>query len=127
MIEENNQKMAAEQLQPEFERITALTEANADQLAALKGTLSEAQQQFDSKLQELSFAFNKTQGDMGLLQIKMADVQKLCVEQETGIKTARSMVETQQVALLTLFRRQQAELDDIIKALVGEQVDVQEK
>ncbi|MGE4489768.1 MAG: hypothetical protein AB7E95_09520 [Kiritimatiellales bacterium] len=195
MIEENNQKLAAEQLKPEFDRIdgmlaesagriedqqkkeaaldsristvqkdlsgrvstvqdeltrqvaelkaaqtrqlaelkTALEKQIADgqaslaeQLDAIRKVMTKDQELTTSRIQSLSLALNKAQGDMGLVQEKVAEVQSLYSLQQDDLKNTRALVETQKESLLAVFRKQQEDLGNLVNELEGLQKEKEE-
>jgi chromosome segregation ATPase len=124
MIEENNQKLASEQLKPEFDRINSLlTETSArmksldKQITDLQTAMTDEQQLSSAKIQNLSLALNKAQGDMGLVQEKINEIQGVFSMQQKDIKETRKIVDAQKDALLTVFRKQQEELTKVISTL----------
>jgi len=152
MIEENNQRLAAEQLKPEFDRVDALISETAQELAETgdaittlkiafeaerqsvaekisaldsetKAALEEEKKQTAAKIQNLSLALNKTQGDLGIMQEKINEMQGIFSSQQKEIDTIRNLVDTQKDALLSIFRKQQEELARVIETLEAYQKD----
>jgi PBP1b-binding outer membrane lipoprotein LpoB len=126
MIEANNQQLASEQLKPEFNRINQELEdtlAKAEALTALieelKAECSADKELTSSRIQSLSLALNKAQGDMGLFQEKMVEVGNICSMQRDEINETRSAVDRQKDALLAVFRKQQEDLSGVIALLEG--------
>lgn len=110
MIEANNQKIASEQLRPEFDRIDEQLRQTEEALAALQASVSEEQSETASRIRDISLALNKAQADMSIIQDTV-------VSQQDDVRTARESVEAQREVLLNLFQRQQEHLAEIIGSL----------
>ncbi len=146
MIEANNQKLAAEQLKPEFERIdttlmktTDLLKVQKTQIAVLQSSLNEQIAALESSLtveiaalqtamidekklaasknQQTRLALNKAEEDIGLIQEKINEIQGICAMHQNDIKAMRSAVDSQKDVMLNVFRKQQEELEGMIAAL----------
>lgn len=134
MIDSNNQKIAAEQLKPEFDRISEQFAEISEQFAGVESQLTALNDRLDvleqvsarseEKVLNLSLALNKAQGDMGLINQKIKEVEELVQSQRGAIDAARSSVASQNEMLLELFRRQLSgtakvieRLEDDLKAL----------
>lgn len=109
MIDANNQKLASEQLKPEFDRISEQLE----DLAARVRTAEAAAARSEETVQSLSLALNKTQGDIGLMSKKIT---KLAEQTESQ----QSLVDRQNEAIINIFRKQLADLQETIRQLEGE-------
>lgn len=118
MIDANNQKVAAEQLKPEFERIAVL-EAQLTGLAERLDVLEAVSARSEEKILNISLALNKAQGDMGLIN-------QTVKSQQRTIREAATAVEAQNEMLLDVFRRQLTGLEDVIKQLEGDVQDLEE-
>jgi chromosome segregation ATPase len=122
MIDDNNQKIASEQLKPEFDRIS-------ERLADLETRLLELVSQVDAleklslrsseSVQSLSLALNKAQGDMGQISKKVADVKALVESQQDAIDASAAAVDAHKGALVDVFRKQLANLEAVIQQLEG--------
>jgi hypothetical protein len=87
------------------------------QIVDLQTAMTDEQQLSSAKIQNLSLALNKAQGDMGLIQEKVNEIQGVFSMQQKDIKETRKIVDAQKDALLTVFRKQQEELTKVISTL----------
>jgi chromosome segregation ATPase len=120
MIEANNQKIAAEQLKPEFDRIDEQLTQTEESLAALQESVSEEQSRTASQIKDISLVLNTVQADLSVVQRKMEETLTAVTAQRDDVREARRLVETQRDALLKMFREQQAQLTEMISDLTDE-------
>jgi chromosome segregation ATPase len=123
MIDENNQKIAAEQLKPEFDRISGqinAVEARLNDLAERLDVLEAVNARSEEKILNLSLALNKAQGDMGVINQEVQAVEALAQSQQSAIRAATDSVKSQNEMLLGVFRRQLSGLAKVIEQLEGD-------
>ncbi len=123
MIDDNNNKIVAEQLTPEFDRINELlaaVEASTQKVAGQLTVFDAEQQNAAGQLKSLSLALNKTQSDMGLINEKIAEVKTFCKDQQEDVDAAVTAVKSQKEALLNVFQKQMEDLAAMIEMLESE-------
>lgn len=126
MIDDNNQKIAVEQLKPEFDRLNeqlAELGARLDSLTTRVVAAETSGAGVEETIRSLSLALNKAQGDMGLVQENLDQIRTLAVSQEAAVNQAVAAVDEQKAALIGVFRKQLADLQDVVQQLEGEMED----
>ncbi|QHI68273.1 hypothetical protein [Tichowtungia aerotolerans] len=129
MIDSNNQKIAAEQLKPEFDRISeqiAAVEVQLKDLTERLDTLEKISARAEEKILNISLALNKAQGDMGVISQKIQEVETLAKSQQSAIRAAADSVAAQDKMLLEVFRRQLTGLAKVIEQLEGDVKNLEE-